>query len=211
MIGKIFNSTAVVFGNGPSRLTFNSYLPLLSKLFTIYGCNALYRDFTVDHLVSVDELMVDEIVESGYHTTCPVYTHGKHIKPFPNTYKKLCLFPTHSFGKWYSSGPMAIWLAAHHGNTTIYNIGFDYHDRNGTIKNVYAGTKNYKPTDSVSPTHISRINEMDEIISMYPAVEFIHVIKHNNTEFLNTPASNFTRITQEEFFLEVIVPNFYFL
>ena len=55
---------AFVLGNGRSRLNLN---PLLLKNHgTIYGCNALYREFNPDYLIAVDPKMIIEICEKGY-------------------------------------------------------------------------------------------------------------------------------------------------
>ena len=51
-------------GNGESRKSFD--LQKLKSLGKIYGCNALYRDFTPDVLVAVDNGIMHEIYQSGY-------------------------------------------------------------------------------------------------------------------------------------------------
>ena len=51
-------------GNGESRKDFN--LEKLRPHGKIYGCNALYRDFTPDHLTAVDAGIMHEIYNSGY-------------------------------------------------------------------------------------------------------------------------------------------------
>ena len=51
-------------GNGESRKNFN--LDLLKPYGKIYGCNALYREYTPDVLVSVDHGIMHEIYQSGY-------------------------------------------------------------------------------------------------------------------------------------------------
>ena len=53
-----------IIGNGESRKGLD--LDSLREKGKIYGCNALYRDFTPDVLVVVDESMMFEIVTSGY-------------------------------------------------------------------------------------------------------------------------------------------------
>ena len=53
-----------IIGNGESRKGLD--LDSLREKGKIYGCNALYRDFTPDVLVAVDEAMMFEIVSSGY-------------------------------------------------------------------------------------------------------------------------------------------------
>ena len=51
-------------GNGESRKSFN--LDLLKPYGKVYGCNALYREYTPDVLVSVDHGIMHEIYQSGY-------------------------------------------------------------------------------------------------------------------------------------------------
>ena len=51
-------------GNGESRKGVN--LDILKQHGKIYGCNALYRDYTPDVLVAVDQGIIHEIYQSGY-------------------------------------------------------------------------------------------------------------------------------------------------
>jgi hypothetical protein len=55
---------AFLIGNGESRKDFN--LDLLKPHGKIYGCNAIYRQYTPDVLVSVDHGIMHEIYQSGY-------------------------------------------------------------------------------------------------------------------------------------------------
>ena len=55
---------AYIIGNGPSRLEVD--LSELKKEGTIFGCNALYRDFRPDWLLSGDATITKEICGSGY-------------------------------------------------------------------------------------------------------------------------------------------------
>ena len=57
-------SKVVCLGNGESRLGID--LSDLKQKVEVYGCNALYRDFTPDRLVCVDIEMSHEIYRSGY-------------------------------------------------------------------------------------------------------------------------------------------------
>jgi len=52
----------IVYGNGESR----PKEPIVEGNFITWGCNAIYRDFVVDNLVSVDYNMQQEIYESEY-------------------------------------------------------------------------------------------------------------------------------------------------
>jgi len=56
-------SRVFCIGNGESRRDYN--LQNLRQYGKIYGCNALYRDFTPDVLTSVDHGMMHEIYHAG--------------------------------------------------------------------------------------------------------------------------------------------------
>lgn len=60
-----------VLGNGESRKGLD--LNNLKEYGTIYGCNALYRDFTPDGLIAVDWAIMHEIYASGYAQNNPCY------------------------------------------------------------------------------------------------------------------------------------------
>ena len=53
-----------ILGNGESRKSVD--LDALKEIGPIYGCNALYRDFTPDALICVDGGMMHEVYASGY-------------------------------------------------------------------------------------------------------------------------------------------------
>ena len=48
-------------GNGESRRNVN--LEVLRKFGKIYGCNAMYRDFTPDVLVAVDQVLYTRYIK----------------------------------------------------------------------------------------------------------------------------------------------------
>lgn len=128
---------AFVLGNGKSRLKFDlNELKLRGK---IYGCNGLYRDFTPDVLVATDRPMATEIEESGYSE------HNEFWTRHPNSGKKSNKIDI-NFG--FSSGPIAVSLAARNSHKPIYLIGFDLIGNNGKVNNVYAGTPNYVSVDN---------------------------------------------------------------
>jgi hypothetical protein len=128
--------TAFVLGNGTSRKSIN--LEQLKTKGTVYGCNALYRDFDPDFLVAVDVKMILEINQARYQHSHPVWTN-------PNrAYDKMNGFNFFNPSKGWSSGPTALHLASEHQNNVIYIIGFDYQGIEDKINNIYASTPNYK-------------------------------------------------------------------
>ena len=67
-------------GNGESRVGFD--LERLRKLGTIYGCNAIYRDFLPDVLVAVDHGIMHEIYHDGIAQKIPCYFRDWTKVPF---------------------------------------------------------------------------------------------------------------------------------
>lgn len=66
MVKRVF-----CIGNGESRKGFD--LETLRKHGTIYGCNALYRDFMPDVLTAVDHGIMHEIYHAGVAQKIPCY------------------------------------------------------------------------------------------------------------------------------------------
>ena len=60
-----------VLGNGESRKNID--IELLKTQGKVWGCNALFREHTVDGLIAVDPMMTHEIYRSGYCDNNKVY------------------------------------------------------------------------------------------------------------------------------------------
>ena len=160
---------AFVLGNGKSRLQVN--LPELKSHGKIYGCNALYRDFTPDVLVATDRPMATEIEDSGYADNYEFWT--RHPKTFKYS-NKIDI----NFG--YSSGPIAVSLAARNQHRPIYLLGFDLTGIKGKINNVYAGTSNYKPTSEKEIYFGNWVNQIHSIMKdQFPRSKFIRCVDDN--------------------------------
>lgn len=158
---------AFVLGNGKSRLQVNH--KILQKHGPIYGCNALYREFTPDYLVAVDPRMVKEIARTGYQLTNKVYTN--YSRSYDNIEGLNYLEPMRG----WSSGPSAIWLAAQQNYREIYLIGFDFIGINGKINNVYAGTPNYKLENEEAIFYRNWVKQIQILLREYPKVKFLRV------------------------------------
>ena len=157
---------AFVLGNGISRRGLS-----LSDMNThgrIYGCNALYRDYTPDVLVATDRPIALHIEETGYPSKNKFYTR----RPTPGS--GALVIPNPYFG--FSSGPVATALAAMEKYPRIYMIGFDI-GPNETQKfnNLYANTEFYKPEGSV-PTYTGNwVKQIAQICKEFPETKFIRV------------------------------------
>ena len=160
-------SAAFVLGNGISRLAVD--LTVLQQRGKIYGCNALYREFAPDVLVSTDKAIAGTIQNSGYAQNNLMYTRrplpGLGARPVPQSY----------FG--YSSGPIAVALAAMNKNLAVYLVGFDMGPTsNNRFNNVYADTEFYKKS-SANPTFTGNwVRQLVTIMKDFPAVSFHRVI-----------------------------------
>lgn len=164
--GFIMSRRAFVLGNGKSRLQVD--LHELRAHGKIYGCNALYRDFTPDVLVSTDRPMATEIENSGYAECNEFWTR------MPNPYKFANKIDI-NYG--FSSGPIAISLAARYGHNTVYLLGFDLIGDNGGINNVYAGTANYRPTHDKETYWGNWLNQIYAIMKdQFPKTRFIRCV-----------------------------------
>ena len=135
----------LVIGNGESRLGIDIDSINMPKV----GCNAILRDYRVDHLICVDRKMVKEAITSNYHLNCPVYTREDWIREFVNypnihTVPKLPYVgferPDEPFN--WGSGPYAVLLATKYSKN-IKLLGFDLYSENGKLNNLYKDTQNY--------------------------------------------------------------------
>jgi hypothetical protein len=125
-------TTAFVLGNGISRQGIS--LLQLQSLGKIYGCNGLHREFTPEVLVATDRPIATAIQESGYAKTNRFYTR----KPLPDLGAKQV--PGEYYG--FSSGPIAVSLAARDGHDRVFLLGFDLGPtKENRFNNLYAGTQ----------------------------------------------------------------------
>jgi hypothetical protein len=162
------HNRAFVLGNGKSRLVIDS--KKLVDLGTVFACNAVYREFNPHYLIAVDVKMINEIVESGYHTNHEVWTNpNKSIKKTEN----INFFNPH---RGWSSGPTALMMAAIMGHPVIFILGFDYDGINGKVNNVYADTINYKSSRETATFYGNWLNQTQTVIKEYRNTKFIRVI-----------------------------------
>jgi hypothetical protein len=166
-------AAAFVLGNGVSRQAVD--LNQLKALGTTYGCNAIYREFVPDVLVSTDTPISERIQHEGYSQTHVHYTR----KPLPDSGSRR--IAQKYFG--YSSGPVAVSQAAIDGATAIYLIGFDLGPtRNGRFNNCYADTEFYKKS-SANPTFTGNwVRQLQTIMKDYPKTSFFRVVGDTTAE-----------------------------
>ena len=169
-------TTAFVLGNGISRQQIS--LTVLQQHGKIYGCNALYREFTPEVLVATDRPIAAYIQESGYAKINRFYTRR------PVAESGAVTVPAKYFG--YSSGPIAISIAAQDLHSPVYLLGFDLGPNSeNKFNNVYAGTQFYK-TQGATPTFTG--NWIKQIITV--------IQDHNRTKFVRLCGPTTARIPE---------------
>jgi len=159
-------TTAFVLGNGVSRQSVDP--TILQKLGTVYGCNALYRTHAPDVLISTDTPISQEIQHSGYSQ------HHTHYTRRPINGLGALKIPQDYYG--YSSGPVAVALAAEAAYDQIYLLGFDLGpDQNGSYNNMYAGTEFYKKP-AAPPTYTGNwTQQIADIANKFKNIKFVRV------------------------------------
>ena len=182
---------AFVLGNGKSRLGLN--LESLKTAGKVFGCNALYRDFTPDVLVATDPGISKEIENSGY----PEYNEFFTRKPSHPKSKTI----TKNYG--YSSGPVAITIAALEGFQNIYLIGFDLIGIQGKHNNVYSGTPNYKEVNSNETYYGNWVSQILNISKDFKSQNFIQVTENQYRPDKWSNRNNISYQSIGKFLLEV--------
>jgi hypothetical protein len=182
---------AFVLGNGRGRLGLD--LNSLTSAGKIFGCNALYRDFSPDVLIATDSGITKEIEDSGYpekkefYTRYPVHPNSKKISK--------------NFG--YSSGPIAATYAAMEGFDKIYLLGFDLIGIDNRHNNIYSGTPNYKNVNSDATYYGNWVDQIFNIAKEYDMQKFVRVGDKNQYWPERWNRHNIEKQTIDEFLLEV--------
>ena len=173
----MLNTNMLVIGNGESRASVN-----IDKLnYTKIGCNAILRDFSVDHLVCVDRPMLLEAVESNYNKHTMVYTRAdqyalsRHqtniqiVPDLPYIGDQRPDDPIH-----WGAGPYAVLLAAKLAQAaTVHVLGFDLYSTSKHVNNVYKSTDNYVQADKHAVDPRYWIYQIGKLFKHYATTQFV--------------------------------------
>jgi hypothetical protein len=199
------SNKAIIIGNGESRKQMNLNLIknhkgglLASGALQSYGCNALYRDFSPNFLVTNGKEITTEIADSGYANDNIVYAHANSMLDYPGKFYLIPQDPS------WNAGAIATYLACFDGHKTVYLLGFDGIDTPTSGYNVYHGTNGY-PEPSYGYSDEFWVKSMMIIFNTYDDVDFVRVMP---TKFWNMPevwkyVPNLRQIDFREFTLEV--------
>ncbi len=162
----------IVIGNGESR----KHIDISQIKDYKIGCNAICRDFDVDHLVCVDRRMVKEAISNN--VSCNIYTRQdwmsefknyKNVKPVPHLHYEGKLRMDHPF-QW-GSGPYAVLLATKYAKR-IKLLGFDLYSENKNVNNIYKDTEHYDKSSKhpVDPSYW--IHQISKVFELFPKKRF---------------------------------------
>ena len=183
---------AFVLGNGKSRLILD--LEKLKSVGTVYGCNALYREFSPDVLISTDPGISEEIQNSGYPLKNVHYTR----KPIQGKGSKQI---EHNYG--FSSGPIALTYAAISNATVIYFAGFDLVGIDNKFNNVYENTAHYKTSDDKATFYGNWVKQIAEITKTYSSKKFVRLVSNDAFTPEEWTSSNYSETLYSDFLVMI--------
>ena len=187
-------SIAFIVGNGPSRSKFD--LNKLKGHGTIYGCNALYRDFDCDYLVAIDKPIIEEIENSDYPKARFI------VPPLEEQFEDPQYNP---YARYRSNAGINAMLEAIKAKyNVLYCLGFDFMLKSPKLSlgNLYDGTNAYGiQTRSRYVDNLNRVKYMQFIARKYNKVKFKFVVPRygNKDEYHNLNAKNVFGVFYDSF------------
>jgi len=156
----------IVIGNGTSRRKINLNSIHEEKI----GCNAIFRDYYVEHLVCCDKRIVKQALP--FHKN--IYTRQRWHKDFdvnplpdlPYKGKDRKDDPFH-----WGTGPYAILLGATL-SSNVKLVGFDLYGLEGKVNNVYSDTEGYSSSGSSQVDNSYWLYQIAKIFKHYPYTKF---------------------------------------
>ncbi len=165
----------IAIGNGESRKNIDLNSIATKKI----GCNAIYRDFDVDHLICVDKRMVLEALESNANNNSLIYTRKDLFTRFPT--KRIRQVPPLPYASYESadvpknwgSGPYAVLLSAiKTDDDSVGLLGFDLYGIDDKTNNIYKDTTNYNVSDKKAINPSYWIHQIGMVFKCFPNVQF---------------------------------------
>ena len=156
----------LVIGNGSSRKD----IPIDKIYQEKIGCNAVFRDYYVQHLVCCDKRMVKQALP--HHTN--IYTRQRWNKELgvlalPDLVEKGTQRMDDPFH--WGSGPYAVLLGATL-DTEVNLLGFDLYSIDNKVNNIYKGTEGYSNADSHAVDHSYWVYQIAKVFKWFPKTKF---------------------------------------
>jgi len=212
--------TAFILGNGVSRKPVN--LNGLVGQGTIFGCNALYREFdNYDYLISIDPTFQAIIESYASYLEFNNYDYLSSINPkFQAIIERLdeamgkddrIIFPPQD-ECWESieyspnrrrsnAGMNAMLEAIRREHDKLYCLGFDFllNDPVASTDNIFKGQEGYGPeTHANANDNVHRVRYLEWFMRKYSLVNFVFVLP-DNANFTALTAKNVTGMYVSKF------------
>lgn len=212
-----------IIGNGESRKNFD--LNVLRNKGCIIGCNAIYRDFKPDILISVDRSMIKEIRDNCKFLKDILFVWRKRYKnsATQNDLQREFYFDSGeglyqrkdilSEDKGWSAGVTAVLVclrdifSIEYGVLVdnVYLIGFDLSRlKNGKGSSMYKDTDNYIKSNSPGATHGTSVKQLKLCFNMFNNITFKRVIDKNHFLKEWKDIDNIKNITYQQFKKEIL-------
>lgn len=183
--------TAFIIGNGETRRGFD--LTRLKPYGTIFGCNALYRDYypefvVPDYLVAIDNGIIGEIEQQQDFPSARVIIPPEDERWEPAECNRA--------RPRSNAGMNAMREAIKMGYDQLICLGFDFlvQDEEYNTSNMYDGTRNYGPeTRANANDNPGRYNYLNWLVAKNPDVIFIFIFPEDLTNgkiYANISGSN---------------------
>jgi hypothetical protein len=165
----------LILGNGESRKNVNLNNVNCIKI----GCNAIFRDYKVDHIVCVDKRMMDEALKLGVNIHSRLYTRSNwydrykgylHVRQVPELPYEGTERADQPF-QW-GSGPYAVLLGAQLGKDEVKLLGFDLYSKDKLVNNIYKDTDNYSASNKRAVDPRYWVHQIGMVFKHYPNVQF---------------------------------------
>jgi hypothetical protein len=162
------NKAGIIVGNGKTRNNFD--LNSFKGVATIFGCNALYRDFDGwDYLVAIDDGIIEELQNANLKDRNVV---------IPDPDRRWESGEYSPYRKRNNAGMVAMEEAIMLEHNILYCIGFDFIlEGDISTDNVYKDTKNYGPeTHASGADNYNRVTYLNWFANQNKDTQFIFVI-----------------------------------
>ncbi len=167
----------LIIGNGESRKTIRLDDLPGEKV----GCNAIFREWKVRHIVCCDRRMVREALSKYVNLKSGIWTRPDWVEEFGGKHN-INVVP----GLWYNtdekrdqafhwgSGPYAVYIGCilSKEDETIDLVGFDLFSKTNTVNNIFKGTRNYESAESKPIDPSFWIHQISKLFEHYPKKQF---------------------------------------
>jgi hypothetical protein len=176
---------ALIVGNGLSRKDIDlREVARVNDNMTIFGCNAIYRDYAPDYnvpdyLVAIDEGIITEIECSTFPSSRVIIPPEEECWEPREIWAEI---PAFSSTPRSNAGTNAILEAIKRGYTDLRLVGFDsfVYEKNIAESNIYEGTENYSTeTKATFEESISRVRYISWIVEKNRNVTFTFYLPEN--------------------------------